>query len=553
MKLPVVNLIRIAACIACSVMLLCTDPAPVSQGGGGSEVEVVGCVLFSDSTPSSQTQIKLIPQGYDAFTDGIIGDSLIDTTDSRGLYLFKKVQPGRYNVQAVQLENRTRMLITNVDVKGDTTHVQNGLLKQPGTVRLVPGMSIGKGHVSIPGTDIANPVAENSDEIIIDSVPYGELPRVNVIEDKASIVSLMDIAVVPGDTTTIVNPSWAGHQQIVLNTSVSGADVKEKVFAFPVLIRLNSLNFDFSKSSGKGNDIRFTSSEGKPLVHEIETWDSLKQLAAIWVKVDTIKGNNNQQTITMFWGNPQVVTVSNSMRVFDTTAGFQGVWHMASTSENRISDATVNSFVGSSPDSARPKDVVGLIGDCQLFDGVDDFITMPKTAASSLNFPENANFTVSAWVKTDTLDGVAQLVVAKGYDQYFLRLTYFPTGAPLWEFTEFRNDDSWQPCTTSARSGNWMLLTGVRSGTRQTLYLNGIPVDSTPDSYKGNNLKRGTANDITIGKLLEKIDLPNETQGYCYFKGLIDEVRIDNRARSASWVKLCFMNQQPNDKLVEFK
>jgi hypothetical protein len=552
MRLPLVIFIRSVICLAVSVMFLCTDP-PVSQGGGGSEVEVVGCVLSDDSTPSSQAQIKLIPQGYDAFADGSIGDSLIDTTDTRGLYLFKKVLPGKYNVQAVQLKNRTRMLITNVDVKGDTTRVQDGLLKRPGTMRLVPGTKMKAGHVSIPGTDIAVTMRENSTEIIIDSIPCGELPGIKVFVSSSDVQILTDVVIVSGDTTTIVNPRWTGHKQIVLNTTASGADVKEKVFAFPVLVRLNSRNFDFSQALGSGDDIRFTSSNGKPLLHEIEMWDSLKQQAAIWVKVDTIYGDDNQQTIDMHWGNVQAEIVSNSTKVFDTATGFQGVWHLASTSENKIPDATINNFIGLSPDTARPKGTDGVIGYCQSFDGINDFITVPNTAASVLNFPENGNFTVSAWVKTDTLDGVAQLIVAKGYDQYFLRLTYFPTGAPLWEFTEFRNDDSWQPCTTAARSAGWMHLTGVRSGTRQVLYINGIPVDSTPDSYKGNNLKRGTASDITIGKLLEKIDLPNETQGYCYFKGLIDEVRIDNRARSAAWVKLSFMNQQPNDKLVEFK
>lgn len=553
MKASLLLMVQYIVWLAVPVILLCTDPAPVSQGGGGSEVEVVGMVFSADNTPAYKTQIKLIPLAYDAFTGGAIGDSLIDTSDASGLYQFRNVAPGSYNVQAVGLTTRTRMLITNVDVTGDTTHIQDGVLKQPGTVRLLSGTSMGAGYITIPGTDIAIAVKENSEEIIIDSVPSGELPDIQVVTASAAVLTLTDVVVVPGDTTTIVNPRWTGHKQIVFNTTASGADVKDKVTEFPVLIRLNSLNFDFSKALGKGDDIRFTSFSGKPLIHEIEMWDSVRQQASIWVKIDTVYGNNDQQFIDMYWGNPQAVITSNSSNVFDTAAGFQGVWHLAATSENRIPDATAHNFVGLSPDTARPENADGLIGYCQKFDGVDDFITMPNTAAGVLNFPENGDFTISAWVKTDTLDGVAQLVVAKGYNQYFLRLTYFPTGAPLWEFTEFKNDDSWQTCTTTTKSGNWMLLSGVRNGTKQTLYLNGVAVDSTPDTYKGNDLKRGTSSDISIGKLLQLIDLPNETQGYCYFKGSIDEVRIDNRARSAAWVKLCYMNQQTDDKLVIFK
>ncbi|HEX2955281.1 MAG TPA: DUF2341 domain-containing protein [Chitinispirillaceae bacterium] len=551
MKLQAESILRICICLVMSFMTLCSDSTPVSQGGGGSEVEVVGFVRAPDSTPALLTQIKLIPQGYDAFTDGAIGDSMIDTTNANGFYVIKNVTPGNYNVQAVQLNNRTRMLITDVKVAGDTTRIRDGLLAQPGTIRLVLG-KMDKGHVAIPGTDIAVPADVNSSEIIIDSVPSGAIPCINMISNSTAVYILTDVDVKPGDTTTIVNPHWTGHQEIVLNTTASGADIQDTVVDFPVLIRLNSGNFDFSKAAGNGDDLRFTTSDGKPLVYEIEKWDSVSQQAAIWVKVDTIPGNNSDQFIIMHWGNPQAVSISNSIEVFDTAAGFAGVWHLADASVN-ISDATINNYAGKSPDTARPSVVDGIIGDCRMFDGIDDFISMPNTAASTLNFPESGNFTVSAWVNVDTLDGESRLVVAKGYDQYFLRLTYFPTGAPLWEFTEFNNDDSWQTCTTTTRSGNWILLAGVRKENQQILYINGVPIDSTPDTYKGNNLKRSTASDISIGKLLGLIELPNGTQGYCYFKGSIDEVRIDTRARSAAWMKLCYMNQQLNNKFIDFK
>lgn len=554
MKLSLLIFIRSIVYLTVPVMLLCTHSTPVSHGGGGSEVEVVGIVISSENTPSPQAQIKLIPQGYDAYTDGALGDSLIDTSDASGCYAFNNVKPGNYNVQAVQLSKRTRMLLTSIDVAGDTTFIPDGQLKQPGTIRLVSGTRLRSGHISIPGTDIAVPVGTSSNEIIIDSVPTGEIPRIEFIADSTAEIVVTDVIVESGDTTTIINPVWTGHQNIVLNTSATGADVKESVISFPVLIRLTSQNFDFSKTSGGGEDIRFTTSDGSSLFHEIEWWDSVKQQAALWVRVDSLYGNNSSQFIVMHWGNPQAANISNSTAVFDTAIGFQGIWHLANTSDFNVFDATVNSYTGISPDTALPSVADGIIGYCRRFDGVNDFITIPNTAASTLNFPENGNFTVSAWVKTDTLDGVAQLVVAKGYDQYFLRLTYFPTGSPLWEFTQFKNDDSWQTCTTTTtKSGSWMLLTGVRNGTKQIIYLNGIPVDSTPDSYKGNNLIRGTSSDISIGKLLEMIELPNDTQGYCFFKGAIDEVRIDNRARSTAWVKLCYMNQQVNDKLVIFK
>ena len=42
---------------------------------------------------------------------GDVADSLIDTSDASGQYTFDNIQPGLYNIQAVQLEDRTRMLV----------------------------------------------------------------------------------------------------------------------------------------------------------------------------------------------------------------------------------------------------------------------------------------------------------------------------------------------------------------------------------------------------------------------------------------------------------
>ena len=37
------------------------------------------------------------------------------------------------------------------------------------------------------------------------------------------------------------------------------------------------------------------------------------------------------------------------------------------------------------------------------------------------------------------------------------------------------------------------------------------------------------------------------------FTGKIDEVRVDKTVRSADWIRMCYMNQRTDDKLVVFK
>jgi hypothetical protein len=143
--------------------------------------------------------------------------------------------------------------------------------------------------------------------------------------------------------------------------------------------------------------------------------------------------------------------------------------------------------------------------------------------------------------------------VAKGYAQYFLRVTYFPVDAPLWEFVEFSENGTRQACTTTATGGDWIFLTGVRQEKQQLLYCNGVPVDSLPNYYTAEGKSRDTSFDVSIGKFLKIVNLLNDTEGYCFSKGATDEVRIYTAALSPEQVRLCYMNQRADDRLTVFK
>jgi len=116
---------------------------------------------------------------------------------------------------------------------------------------------------------------------------------------------------------------------------------------------------------------------------------------------------------------------------------------------------------------------------------------------------------------------------------------------------EFSEADKWQASNTPATQQEWTLLTAVRDGERQLLYCNGVPVDSTMDTWT-NTVSRNTSNNLTIGRFANPVLVPI-IEGYCYFKGGIDEVRIISAAQNADWVRLCYMNQRPDDRLVEWR
>lgn len=542
------------------LMSFCSSPASVEGGGtrGGNPV-VTGKIVGKNGVAQRNVQVALITEGYNPVADA--GSAILpaDTTDSLGEYSIETADSGRYTVEAVGIMNGERAIRFAVDAIPDSTVVLPAdTLQKPGVINLVipAGSASSGGYAYVPGTSIGVEFSDSRDTVRIDSVPSGVLPELILSQEStaAEVVGTF-VSVVAGETTLVVDGNWNNSRRVYLNTTASGADVEGDVYNFPVLIRLSSDNFNFSEIKPDGSDLLFTGSGNVRLSHEIERWDPDAGHAEVWVRVDTVFGNDAQQSIMMFWGNSGEVSLPEENSVFDTTAGYQGVWHLGDGAEVPVRDATVNNYNGTSPDTAQPQVAEGVIGSCRQFNGSNNFITMAGTASGKLDFSEKGSYTVSAWVRLDTFDNVSHCIVSKGYEQYYLRSTYIstslPSGTPLWEFVEFSDADKWQASNTPATQQEWTLLTGVRDGERQLLYCNGVPVDSTMDTWT-NTVSRNTSNDLTIGRFASPVLVPI-IEGYCYFKGGIDEVRIISAAQNADWVRLCYMNQRPDDRLVEFR
>jgi hypothetical protein len=529
------------------------------QIAGGTDTEtggtvVAGSIRKSDGTPAPNTVVALIPTDYNPAADAALPGSLTDTTKADGFYAITVPKKGRYNIQAVNLVSRNRLLLLGVDCEESPVNVPTGSLTIPGSVRLsLPDViDAVNGYCYIPGTSLFVRLRAKTDFVDIDSVPTGIMPSIvyGSFNSSAATILRYSVAVNTGDTARVYNPGWKFSRHIILNTSASGAGVSGTVVDFPVLIRLCTNDFDLSQMQPGGADIRFTKPDNAFLFHEIERWDASVGHAEIWVKIDTMRGDDSVQSITMYWGNPAASDSSRGGAVFDTANGFQGVWHLGDAKDDSVRDATANRYHGASPDTARPSIAEGIIGNCRVFNGNGTYITMPNTADGRLNFPQNGSYTVSAWVSIDTFNNAPQLIVSKGYEQYFLRSTYFPSKS--WEFVEFDETTNWQSSRSPGTNRQWTLLTGVRQGSMQFLYCNGVLADSAKDVWPNQGNSRNTSNDLSIGGFLKEVTIP-ENNGYCFFKGSIDEVRILSAAQSPEWVRLCYMNQRADDRLIVYK
>jgi len=450
-------------------------------------------------------------------------------------------------------------MVQSIIVDSQNVNATDAILSQPGsiTIMIPDEFSSNESYVYIPGTSYFTNV--NNGVAVIDSVPAGSIAKLiykNNADTGDNHTVQTNITVIAGNNVTVTDYfRWNYSQKLVLNTSENGAGIQSTVTNFPVLIRLTENNFDFSLARNNGSDIRFKKSDDSPLAYEIERWDATIKKAELWVMLDTLYGNDSDQYITMFWGNPDSPNDDIVNNVFDTSKGFQGVWHMNGISSDIVADATVNRYHGTPSGASLPGSVDGVIGTARSFDGLTNYVVMQNSASGKLDIPQNGNYTFSAWVNADSIDSLWHVIASKGHEQYYLKYKCFGNQKATWEFVEFQDQKGWDFCEDSIPSapgpGQWVHLAGVRNGTRQFLYVNGNCVDSTISTQAG-NYNRVTTDDFYVGRSARQVLIPGD-EGWCYFSGSIDELRVVNRVLGPDWIRLAYMNQRADDALVQFR
>ncbi len=180
---------------------------------------------------------------------------------------------------------------------------------------------------------------------------------------------------------------WTYRRQLTLNGSL----INEGLTDFPVLVRLDSSFFDFSKAKDHGEDVRFTASDGTTLLkYEIERWNKTAGKAEIWVKLPSVSSGSDT-VLYLYYANPSASDAQDPTNVWDSN--FMLVQHLEETS-GTVTDSTSHGNNGAYHGATQ--DVEGKIDGADEFDGVDDYVAINHS--QSLNFGTGP-FTISVWVK----------------------------------------------------------------------------------------------------------------------------------------------------------
>jgi hypothetical protein len=522
-------------------MLNCSpDVAGTGTGEETTNGRVIGKVVDAIGNPVKGAVVTLVPADYDPVKDTVTIP--IVKTDSNGLYDFNRIDSGVYNVYSASGGHALCAMSTDVGVASDTVEAALLKLLPPGSIKvfLPSGTDAVNGYVYIKGTDVFRYINGQTDWLVFDTVPSGVIPEIAYanIKNNAKVVIRRDVKVETAGMVDVHNPSWVYARKIVINTAASGAGTTGTITHFPVLVRLTDGDFPFSQAEPSGLDIRFVRVDSLFLPYEIERWDAANKQAEIWVMVDTIFGNDSLQSVMMYWGNPIASDASNAKAVFDTTDGFVGVWHMNENPSNGgkcILDRTANAYHATvNGKMSRDASVEGVTGKALRFDGIDDYLN-----AGAVNI--TSAYTIGLWVTLDTLNNYQRFLYKDSCytlwydrDSVSVRMEHMST-TPVWWRGLLQNGGS----HVTMISKVWYYFAATYDGAVVRIYKNGVEVS-----------KSDPINVFPASRLTSL--LFGQSRNDSYVGGIMDEIRIEKKARSAEWIKLSFSNQKMNSKIVSF-
>jgi len=333
-----------------------------------------------------------------------------------------------------------------------------------------------------------------------------------------------------GDASAWWNDGWQYRKKIHFNTTTNGADIKENLTDVPILIRLHTGNFNFVDAQQEGQDIRFVSSDDtKLLKHHIERYDTIDEMALIWVKLPRLSAHTDQDFIWMYYGNGDAMGGQDAKSTFD--AAHVAVFHFGEVEGNPQDQSAHGQTV---TDFAGGQGLPAVIGNGLSLNGAGDHMAIANSP--SLSFING--FTFSAWLRISQPQDDAFLLHASSDNG---EVVIGVDGTKIYSRVGTANQNLFETDRSTDLSLNqWHhVMVTADSHQRLTLYLDGLEMfytnieDSLPE----------ISGDYLVGAAAD---------GSHGFFGELDEVRLSTSVRPQAWARTAFASQGPDGLLYSF-
>ena len=299
------------------------------------------------------------------------------------------------------------------------------------------------------------------------------------------------------------NSDWENQKKI----SINAVGVTPSQTQFPVVVRLHSGNFDFSTANADGSDLRFIAADDKTeLKFHIEKYDSVNELAVIWVQLPKVDAAEKEAHFWVYSGNEKATAGADAKLTWD--AATVAAFHFAEKA--LLQDSSASALVAAGEVSVQKS---ALLGDAAVFNG------KPLTIAAIPNLKGAAAYTWSAWVKPANITQASTLVSLGD------TLSLKTEGVKL-------SLNGGKLSGGELKAATWQHVALIVDGAKASLYINGISVASgdVPVVDASANVKVGDA-----------------------FTGEIDEMQLANVARSPEWLKLSASAQGMDSQLLKIE
>ena len=339
-------------------------------------------------------------------------------------------------------------------------------------------------------------------------------------------------------------PGWKYNKAIKMDTTAAGAGVMGNVSKYPVAVRLDANNFDFSQAKSRGEDVRFGKTDGTPVPYALESFDGAGKAALFWVGIDQVKGNDASQSFNLYWGKADAADASDSKKVFSAEAGFVGVWHLAedgAATEGAFRDASESAMNGTGVNLMPGARVDGVLGKgVKLLNAMRQWV---KVEDPMMKF-RAAKMTASIWGWADGFPAKWGSAGSPGYQTIYSS----GEGWTVQRETGSRFESCFNNNCCIGKGMNtkeWVHFVLVRDG-NQTLYMNGVKVAG------GAVTPRNDAKPLGIGQQTQYLDPIKNVNEQRSWEGILDEARVMSVAADVNWIKLEYESQKPGSKFLSF-
>ena len=556
----------LAALIAALACLACQGEYTVAEGTteAGNPAKVAGRIYDAEGNGTA-ARVRLIPEAYRSSGPFDYRPYAYEVeTSADGSFRFEAVVSGRFNLEAAG-QRGGRMLVRSINIVKDTTFDPGSLVaRDPSTLKvdLSPVPAGAEGYIYVLGTSMVLAVTPGDLALgyaLIDSAPAGSLPYIWFAQNGHPAAD--DILLAPGTSATPGDTSFAARTGVLPKSgvivlippstdtlsldSVGQVAASAAVADFPLLMRLDSSNMDFSRSRMQGRDCRFSDRDGKPLAFSIESWDSTARRASVWLHMDTVKPAGSPVYLRM---GADAGDTAAKAGVFDAARGWIGVWHFTeSPSAQTPVDPAANrwstrdaSWGGNDATSVSSRGFRysndGVAGWGVQFNGTDDGLSTSKPVLAS------EDYTVSMWFRTTTARGGVLFDYSRGQEAAGNRQIWMDNYGRL-TCHVWTKASSHTTMTNGSylNDGKWHFLAATWKGGRMILYVDGRV---SLDNNTGAALPAVMGN-WAIGHGQVEYWKSGTYPSSLNFEGEIDEARISSVVRPAPWIKLSYDTQKP--------